>query len=118
MAKYPDHSRVDPGAAGSFAAPTVLTSSTGGSSRIGTINGLLGAASQLITDAPIQYNRTTAGGGTVVAPVGYALAAITTNNPLETQLAALTTGQTFIFTSASAGTVTIRLTGAWPDHGA
>ncbi len=101
---------VDPGATGDFAAPTVLTSSTGGSSRIGTISGTLGAGSQLITDAGITNNRTVAAGGTVTQ-VNYNITDITAANPLETLLATVTSTTPFTFVSATGGTVIIRLSG-------
>lgn len=109
-----------PGTPADFSAPSVLASAgTGGSSRLGTVRGILGPGSRLVSDAPIQRNSTTPNGGTVTQGndpgVTYSIDNLTTDlgSPLPVLLDTATPGAagTFTFDDLVLGTLTIKVTG-------
>lgn len=102
---------VDAGATGDFATPDVLSSVTGGSSRIGRINAVVGAGSQVLADAGIgQNNATEVAGGTVTEDVSYDISDLTTamGNPLQADAGSATQGSPLLL---DGGAVRIVVTG-------
>ena len=93
---------VGPGGSGDFSDPTVLDSITGGNSRLGSVSGVLGAGSRLVSDATTTGDHTTkpVGGGTVINGVGYTIDNLTSDmgHALEALVGVASSASPFVAT--------------------